>query len=133
MYLMINGNKHTVSRRIVKSNEIRYLSVTPEPEEVSGMIQMYDDGLKVELPTEELPETEVVEGESTESTPEVEPEYTDFLISEDNADSFLRWTYSGTLLILTNIPEPVPVPAPEPTEATTSDMANAILEGVNEV
>lgn len=101
MYLMINGNKHTVSRRIVKSNEIRYLTVEPAPAEVTGKIQMYDNS--------------------------------GFLISEDDADSFLRSSYTGTLLILTNKPEPVPVPVPEPTEASTYDMAQAITEGVNEV
>lgn len=101
MYLMINGNKHTVSKRIVNSDEIRYLTVTPEPEEVNGKIQMYENG--------------------------------GFLISEDNADGFDRWMYSGTLLILTNKPVPVPTPTPEPVEATTTDMANAIMEGVNEV
>ena len=101
MYLMINGNKHTVSKRIVKSDEIRYLSVTPAPEEVSGVVQMYENS--------------------------------GFLISEDNADAFKRWTHTGTLLVLTNVPEPVPTPTPEPTEATTSDMAQAIMEGVNEI
>ena len=101
MYLMINGNKHTVSRRIVKSDEIQYLTVTPAPEEVSGVIQMYENN--------------------------------GFLISEDNADNFERWTYSGTLLVMTNKPEPVPEPVPERIEATTSDMAQAILEGVNAV
>lgn len=102
MYLMINGNRHTVSRRIVKSNEIRYLTVTPEPETISGKIQMYENS--------------------------------GFLISEDNADGFLRSTYTGTLLILTNVPEPVPVePMPVEPEVTTDEMANAITEGVNEV
>jgi hypothetical protein len=81
MYLMINGNRHTVSRRIVKSNEIRYLTVTPEPAEVTGKIQTYDNN--------------------------------GFLIAEDNADDFLRSVYSGTLLVLTNTPQPVPY---EPTE-----------------
>ena len=33
-----------------------------------------------------------------------------FLISEDNADNFLRSTYAGTLLTLTNVPEPVVMP-----------------------
>ena len=45
MYLMINGNKHTVSRRIVSGDTIKYLTVTPEPEDISGTIQMFrDDG-----------------------------------------------------------------------------------------
>lgn len=143
MYLMINGNRYTVSKRIVKPDEIRYLSVTPAPEEVSGVIQMFDEGFKVEIPREapeeEIIGGEVVEGEAAgneiteEVLPEEEPEYTDFLISEDDADSFERWSYSGTLLILTNVPEPVPAPVPEPAEASTRDMARAIMEGVNEV
>lgn len=45
MYLEINGVKHTCSRRIVSKDTIKYLSVTPTPEEISGTIQMYrDDG-----------------------------------------------------------------------------------------
>ena len=101
MYLIINGNKYSVSRRIVTNNSIKYLTVEPKPENISGTIAMYrDDG---------------------------------FLMSEDNADKFKRHTYEGTLLVLTNKPVPVPVPALEPTEASTFDMANAILEGVNEV
>ena len=95
MYLIINGNRHTVSRRIVKADEIRYLSVTPEPEIISGKIQMYENN--------------------------------GFLISEDNADSFLRSTYSGTLLTLTNVPEPIPTesePVPE-VEPTRLDIIEA--------
>ena len=30
-------------------------------------------------------------------------------------------------------PEPIPEPEPEPTEATTAEMAAAIMEGVNDV
>lgn len=101
MYLIINGNKHSVSKRIVTNDTIKYLTVEPKPEDISGTIIMYrDDG---------------------------------FLMSTDNADKFERKTYNGTLLVLTNKPEPVPVPAPEPTEASTFDMAQAILEGVNAV
>ena len=101
MYLMINGNRHSVSRRIANDDTVKFLTVEPKPEVISGKIQMYENN--------------------------------GFLISEDDADSFLRSVYSGTLLTLTNIPEPIPVPAPEPTEASTSDMANAIMEGVDEV
>lgn len=43
MYLMINGTCHTVSRRIVTDDTIKYLSVTPAPEEISGTAQMYTD------------------------------------------------------------------------------------------
>lgn len=101
MYLIINGNRHTVSRRVVKPDQIRFLTVTPEPTEVSGTIQMYDNS--------------------------------GFLISEDNADSFLRYTYTGTLLTLTNIPEPVPV-EPDPNyvpEPTTDELMDTLL-GVSE-
>jgi hypothetical protein len=44
MYLMINGNKHSVSRRIVTKDEIRYLTVSPEHVEITGIIRMYEDG-----------------------------------------------------------------------------------------
>ena len=45
MYLMINDVRHTVSRRLVTSDTIKYLGVTPEPDEITGMIHMYrDDG-----------------------------------------------------------------------------------------
>lgn len=45
MYLIINGNRHTVSRRIAKSDTIKFLSVTPTVVEITGTIQMYrDDG-----------------------------------------------------------------------------------------
>ena len=80
MYLMINGNRHSVSRRMVTKDTIKFLTVEPKPETISGNIQMYENN--------------------------------GFLISEDNADSFLRSTYSGTLLVLTNVPEPTPVERP---------------------
>lgn len=77
MYLIINGNKHSVSRRIVTSDTIKYLTVDPQPETISGTIQMFrDDG---------------------------------FLMSEDNAERFERKFCTGTLLTLTNKPEPQPV------------------------
>jgi hypothetical protein len=101
MYLIINGNRHDVSRRIVSNDTIKFLTVTPEPEEVSGKIRMFENN--------------------------------GFLISEDNADDFSRWAYSGTLLTLTNAPERVPSIAPVQTEVTTADIAAAIVEGVNEV
>lgn len=45
MYLIINGNKHTVSRRIVTSDTIKYLTVEPAVESATGTIKMYrDDG-----------------------------------------------------------------------------------------
>ena len=45
MFLSINGKIHNVSKRIVKGNTIKYLSVTPAPESISGTIKMFrDDG-----------------------------------------------------------------------------------------
>ena len=45
MYLMINGSRYTVTRRLVCADTIKYLGVTPEPDEITGMIHMYrDDG-----------------------------------------------------------------------------------------
>lgn len=45
MYLTINGVRHTVTRRLVSADTIKYLGVTPEPTEIVGKIHMYrDDG-----------------------------------------------------------------------------------------
>lgn len=45
MYLNINGVQHTVTRRIVSADTIKYLGVTPEPTEITGVIRMYrNDG-----------------------------------------------------------------------------------------
>ena len=45
MYLMLNGVRHTVTRRLVSADTIKYLGVTPEPAEIMGTIEMYrDDG-----------------------------------------------------------------------------------------
>ena len=45
MYLDINGVQHTVTRRIVTSDTIKYIGVTPEPAEITGIIHMYrNDG-----------------------------------------------------------------------------------------
>ena len=86
MYLKINGVNHSVSKRIVKGQTIRYLSVTPAVEEIAGKIQMFrNDG---------------------------------FLMSEDNADDYERKSYVGTLLQISNDPEP-----PEPPEPQISDDA----------
>ena len=85
MFLMINSKtRHSVTKRIVKGKTIKYLSVTPSPESISGTIQMFrDDG---------------------------------FLMSEDNADDYARKSYTGTLLQISNDPEP-----PEPPEPQISD------------
>ena len=45
MYLIISGKKHSVSKRIVTNDTIKYLSVEPNPENIAGTIFMYrDDG-----------------------------------------------------------------------------------------
>lgn len=45
MYLTINDANYTVTRRLVSSDTIKYLGVTPEPAEISGTIKMYrNDG-----------------------------------------------------------------------------------------
>lgn len=45
MYLNINGVRHTVARRIVTSDTIKYVGVSPEPTEITGIIRMYrNDG-----------------------------------------------------------------------------------------
>ena len=104
MYLKINGVNHSVSKRIVKGQTIRYLSVTPAVGEISGTIQMFrDDG---------------------------------FLMSEDNADDYARKSYTGTLLQISNDPEP-PEPQISDDEAvaiitdtlTTSEALNIITGG----
>jgi hypothetical protein len=53
-----------------------------------------------------------------------------FLLSEDNADDYARKTYVGTLLQISNDPEPVPV-TPQPTvEQRVTALENAIKEGL---
>lgn len=45
MYLNINNNRHYCTRRIVKPQSVTFIGVEPEPEEISGTIEMYrDDG-----------------------------------------------------------------------------------------
>lgn len=45
MYLMINNARHECSRRIVSSDTIKYLAVTPSVEDISGKAQLFrDDG-----------------------------------------------------------------------------------------
>ena len=50
-----------------------------------------------------------------------------FLLAEDDSTSYTRQTYAGTILTLTNKPEPVPVPSttPEP-QATTAQTLAAV-------
>ena len=79
MYLIINGNKHTCSRRDASKQEIKYMTVSPAVDlnTLTGTVQMYtDDG---------------------------------FLLSEDSVDKFKRKTMTGTLFVMTNKPVPQPV------------------------
>lgn len=73
MYLMINNARHECSRRIVSSDTIKYLSVTPAVEDISGKAQLFRDD--------------------------------DFLMAEDDLDSFERKNMVGTTLTVTNAPE----------------------------
>lgn len=41
MYLIINDKQYTVSKRIVTDDTIKYLTVTPEPNNISGIVKMY--------------------------------------------------------------------------------------------
>jgi hypothetical protein len=41
MYLIINEQRHTVSRRMVTNDTVKYLSVSPAPAELTGVIRMY--------------------------------------------------------------------------------------------
>lgn len=43
MYLIINNKQYSVSKRIVSKDTIKYLTVTPEPDNISGIAQMYTD------------------------------------------------------------------------------------------
>lgn len=43
MYLIINNKQYSVSKRIVSKDTIKYLTVTPEPENISGIAKMYTD------------------------------------------------------------------------------------------
>ena len=51
-----------------------------------------------------------------------------FLLSEDSAD-YARQSYTGTLLTLTNLPEPTP-PEPVPYVPSDTEVLNTLL-GVN--
>lgn len=95
MYLTINGTQHTVKRRILSADTIKYLGVTPNPGTITGKIQMYrNDG---------------------------------FLMSEDNAGDYSRQLYSGTLLQLTNKPEPSTEPFVPATIPTAAPVVTAIV------
>lgn len=98
MYLIINGQKHSVARRLAESQSVKFMSVNPAPAELTGTIQMYrDDG---------------------------------FLLSEDICENYERRFVVGTLVTLTNKPQPTPTPVLPSLE---EEMAAAIQEGVDSV
>lgn len=41
MYLVINNQRYSVSKRVVESDTIRYYTVSPKPENVTGNIEMF--------------------------------------------------------------------------------------------
>lgn len=97
MYIQINNQTYTLTRRRVTSQSVTYSGLTEEPTDLSGTITMCrDDG---------------------------------FVMSEDNVSDYLRHTYVGTTLTLTNLPEPEPVPEPKPGPyiPTDHDVLNALL------
>ena len=84
MYLVINNENYSLTRRKLTNNSVTYYGMSEIPDIVSGIITMYrDDG---------------------------------FEMSTDNADSYARQVERGTVLVLTNEPEP-----PEPPEPQISD------------
>lgn len=97
MYLLINGQRHTVKRRIVSSDTIKYLGVTPSltPTAIAGTIGMYRDD--------------------------------DVLISEDNTENFSRKLLSGELLQLTNKPELDTSSFVPPIEPPTAKVVTAVV------
>lgn len=97
MYLLINGTKHTVKRRVVSSDTIKYLGVTPSltPSAITGTISMYRDD--------------------------------DVLISEDDSGSFSRKLISGELLQLTNKPELDTSSFVPPTQPPSATVVTAVV------
>ena len=104
MYLVINNENYSLTRRKLMNDSVTYYGMTEMPETVSGTITMYrDDG---------------------------------FEMSVDDADSYARQVKGGTVLVLTNEPEP-PEPQISDDEAvaiitdtlTTSEALNIITGG----
>lgn len=53
----------------------------------------------------------------------------DFLLRTDNTANYLRQTFAGGVLTLTNAPEPMPEPEPGPPEPTTeNDLMNLTID-----
>ncbi len=50
MYLIINGERHSVSRREKNKNQVTYYGVEPAVSEISGTIEMFrDDGFPMSV------------------------------------------------------------------------------------
>ena len=107
MYLVINNENYSLTRRKLMNDSVTYYGMTEMPETVSGIITMYrDDG---------------------------------FEMSTDDADSYARQVKSGTVLTLTNEPEPQEPPEPQISDdeavaiitdtLTTSEALNIITGG----
>lgn len=96
MYIMIQEKKYTLTSRKVFSTCIKYYSLNPIPSDPDNI-------------------TGIISMYRDDG----------FLLSEDNADNYLRKYISGSVLTLTNEPEPPdpgPEPDPEPTPPTEWDL-----------
>ena len=99
MCLKINDKRYAVARRIKQGDTVKFLSVSPTVEDISGSIKLFrDDG---------------------------------FLISEDVAEDYARRFMAGSLLTLTNQPEPTPATTPSAVEQLRADVDYiAVMTGV---
>lgn len=87
MYITVNGVQYTCSRRKTSKNTIKYLSVKPEPEEISGIIKLYrDDGFLLAEDNADNYERKTYVGTCLTVTnePEVEP-----VVAEPSAEALL--------------------------------------------
>ena len=109
MYLLINNTQYPVARRRVTSQSVVYSEVNTEPENLSGVIQMY----------------------SNEGFLLSEDNVSDYLRHTYQAPTYGDGgeILSYGILTLTNLPEPEPVPEPEPRPyiPTDHDVLNALL------
>lgn len=109
MYLLINNTQYPVARRRVTSQSVVYSEVNTEPENLSGVIQMY----------------------SNEGFLLSEDNVSDYLRHTYQAPTYGEEgeILSYGILTLTNLPEPEPQPEPEPGPyiPTDHDVLNALL------
>lgn len=115
MYLLINNNQYPVARRRVTSQSVVYSEVNTEPENLSGVIQMY----------------------SNEGFLLSEDSVSDYLRHTYQAPIYGEEgeILSYGILTLTNVPEPEPQPEPKPLPEpepgpyipTDHDALNALL------